>query len=433
MAVISSPSASAVVDMPTKKSSALISRRFVMTVAPRPSTAQGWQAAGSLWATEPPSVPRARTWRSPICAARSASAGMAACTSALRATSTWRVIAPMTRALPARRMPASSSMPSRAMTCPGLVRGGDGGGWPGGGGPGAAAWGAAGSARGPVACRRRRSAGLRRPGWRGLRSLMRTCGCSSGFGAWIGLLDGLPYAVGRCRHIEVAHAQRAQRVEYGVDHRRRRAYGPGLAATLGAQRAVRAGRAYMAQFEIGEVVRARHRVVHEAAGEQLAGLAVVDAVFHQRLPYALRHPAMHLAFDDHRVDDGAEVVDRSEPVHPRGAGGGVDLDLADVGAGGEGEVGRVVERGFVQARFELVERVVVRHVGGQRHLGERDFLVRAAHAELTIGEVDVGVAGFHQVRSDFFRLGFDLVQRFHDGSAAHADRARAVGAHAEGH
>src|SRR6218665_3285441 len=41
MAVISSPSASAVVYMPTKKSSALISRRFVMTGAPRPSGAAG--------------------------------------------------------------------------------------------------------------------------------------------------------------------------------------------------------------------------------------------------------------------------------------------------------------------------------------------------------------------------------------------------------
>src|SRR6218665_3548959 len=98
---------------------------------------------------------------------------------------------------------------------------------------------------------------------------MRTCGCSSGFGAWIGLLDGLPYAGGGCPPIQIPHpqpapARRARPAEYGFAPRRRRAYGPGLAAALGAQRVVRAGRAYMAQFEIGEVVRARHRVVHEA-------------------------------------------------------------------------------------------------------------------------------------------------------------------------
>ena len=35
----------------------------------------------------------------------------------------------------------------------------------------------------------------------------------------LGRLNGFPHAVGRCRHIEVLHAQGAQSIEHGVDHR----------------------------------------------------------------------------------------------------------------------------------------------------------------------------------------------------------------------
>jgi hypothetical protein len=57
---------------------------------------------------------------------------------------------------------------------------------------------------------------------------------------------------------------------------------------------------------------------------------VIDAAFQQRLADALRDAAMHLAFDDHRIDEIAEVIHR-RPVGDGGdAGIRVDLDLADV-------------------------------------------------------------------------------------------------------
>ena len=59
----------------------------------------------------------------------------------------------------------------------------------------------------------------------------------------------------------------------------------------------------------GKFVGARHRVVHERAGHELA-LFVIDRVLEQRLADALRHAAVHLALDDHRIDNRAEVVDR---------------------------------------------------------------------------------------------------------------------------
>ena len=107
----------------------------------------------------------------------------------------------------------------------------------------------------------------------------------------LGRLDGFPHAVGRCGHVKSFHAQGRSAsstalITAGGEPMAR------LAATLGAQRVVGAGRAHMAELELGEVISARHGVVHEAAGEQLAGFAVVHAVFHQRLaqcPAPARH------------------------------------------------------------------------------------------------------------------------------------------------
>ncbi|MNT94557.1 hypothetical protein D3C72_2362710 [compost metagenome] len=76
---------------------------------------------------------------------------------------------------------------------------------------------------------------------------------------------------------------------------------------------------------------------------------------------------MHLALHDHGVDDGAEVVHGRELVHARAARGRVNLHFADVGACRKGEVGRVVERGFVEARLQHIQRIVVWHISRQRH------------------------------------------------------------------
>ena len=68
---------------------------------------------------------------------------------------------------------------------------------------------------------------------------------------------------------------------------------------------------------VAHVVGARHRVVHVAAGQQLAAVAVVDHVLHQRLADALRDAALDLAFADHRVDGAPAVVDDGVAVDRR--------------------------------------------------------------------------------------------------------------------
>ena len=52
------------------------------------------------------------------------------------------------------------------------------------------------------------------------------------------------------------------------------------------------------------------------------------------------------------------------------AGVGIDLHLADVHARREGEVGRIEERAFLQARLQLLAGELVGDVGLQRDLAE---------------------------------------------------------------
>ena len=127
--------------------------------------------------------------------------------------------------------------------------------------------------------------------------------------------------------------------------------------------------------EARQVVGPGHGVVHVRAREELPGV-VVDAVLQERLADALGETAVDLAFDDHRVHDVAEVVHRHEVDDVDDAGVRVDLHFADVRTRREGEVRRVVERLLREAGFEILQGVVVRHIGRERHFAEGDGLVR---------------------------------------------------------
>ena len=167
----------------------------------------------------------------------------------------------------------------------------------------------------------------------------------------------------------MADAVVLQRIDDGVDHRRGRADRPDLAAAFGAQRVVGAHGVLGGHRHRWDVVGAGHRVVHERARQQLAA-GVIQGVFQQRLADALGDAALNLALDDHRVDHAADVVDGGEVDHLHDAGFGVDFDLGDVAAAGEGEVLGIVEGGFVQAGFDFIDRVVVRDVGRQRDVSQ---------------------------------------------------------------
>src|SRR6266540_644058 len=140
---------------------------------------------------------------------------------------------------------------------------------------------------------------------------------------------------------------------------------------------------------------------------------------------------MDLTFDDHRVDHRAEIVDRRPAYDLRDAGLGIDLDLADVAACREGEIGRIVEGTLLEPRLDLRGGELMRNVCGKRHLPKSHFLVGALDREGTILELDILSRSFHYMSRDLLGLGLDLVERLGDGSHADGTGARAVGAHPE--
>ena len=188
----------------------------------------------------------------------------------------------------------------------------------------------------------------------------------------------------------------------------------------------------MRQLEGRQVVGARHGVVHEARRQQLAGVLVVMHALQQRLPHPLRDTAMHLALDDHRVDDVAEIVGGDELDNLGRSGLRIDLDLTDVAAGREGEIGRIVKGAFLQSRLHA-GRQVVGGIGGERHLEPGQTLVGARDLQLAALDDDVALVGLHQMRRDLLGLGLDLVERLDDRRHADGAGARPIGAHAHLH
>src|SRR6185437_5462262 len=160
-----------------------------------------------------------------------------------------------------------------------------------------------------------------------------------------GLLRGAPDGLRSGGH---DHVFVAKCVGNGVDNGRRSRDRARFAAALDAERIGWTDRLDRLDLVRGQVVGARHAIVHEARRQELA-VAVIVRAFEERLTDALGDAAVHLAFDDHRIDELAEVVDRGPTLDGYDAGLRIDLDLADVYARREGPVGRVPERAFLKA------------------------------------------------------------------------------------
>jgi hypothetical protein len=92
-----------------------------------------------------------------------------------------------------------------------------------------------------------------------------------------------------------------QRVDHRVHHRGRGGNGADLATPLDAERIVPARGALRSHRDRRQVIRPRHAVIHERAGEELTAHRVIDTVLAERLADALHDAAMDLALDDHRV------------------------------------------------------------------------------------------------------------------------------------
>ena len=182
---------------------------------------------------------------------------------------------------------------------------------------------------------------------------------------------------------------------------------------------------------VGLVVRrldsGRDEEVHQRAGGHIALLVIGNFLAHgdgERLGQA----TMDLAFDDHRVDAGAAIIQRIELADFGGARIDVDLHHADVGAERIGHVRRVIVADRLETRLDARDRLIVR--------GERDFLHRLEALRRALDHepvdipLDVVIMHLEEVGRDHLRLGADLPAGHGGGGAGHGGRARAIGAEA---
>ena len=180
------------------------------------------------------------------------------------------------------------------------------------------------------------------------------------------------------------------RIRDRVHDRRDRAGGAGFAHALHAERIGGRGHVVVRLGDRRHVVGARHRVVHERAGDELPVALVIDGVLHQRLPDALREPADQLALDERVIEHDAGIVHRRIGDDLDHAGVRIDLDLGDVAAVREGL--RRVDRRLGVERVAVLPSRAPR----PRTATTRRSVPTTSKCPLSIG--DVGLGGFQHAR-----------------------------------
>jgi hypothetical protein len=95
----------------------------------------------------------------------------------------------------------------------------------------------------------------------------------------------------------------------------------------------------VAHLEVRHLVSARHSILHEGPGEELAFLVVEQLLF-DRGADALGEAAMKLALDDHRVDRPPAVVHGDVAEQRERAGLDVHLDHDALDTEGPGDRNR---------------------------------------------------------------------------------------------
>ena len=185
----------------------------------------------------------------------------------------------------------------------------------------------------------------------------------------------------------------------------------------------------MVELKVRQLFGVRNRVIHQRPGEQLPAF-IVDDFLEKCLRQTLRDAAVHLTFDDHRVDQRTAVIDREVFFDPHLAGARVDLDHADVRAERKHEVRRLEPPRCVEARLET-RRQMVAHEGEEAGFRSRHRLRGIAlHADLALAIFQVVRIGFPLMRGDRNRFGLDRLDGHLKRCAADRRSARTEGADA---
>src|SRR5262245_10631398 len=118
----------------------------------------------------------------------------------------------------------------------------------------------------------------------------------------------------------------------------------------------------------------------------------------ESLANALHDASMDLALEQERVDGAAKIVDDRVAFDCGDAGIGIDLDLGDVAAVGEGLSWRYAVMRHVEPRLHAC-RQLRRIARRLRHRENIEAEIGAGHAEYPIGKTYVLRRDFQKVRS----------------------------------
>src|ERR1019366_6043073 len=121
------------------------------------------------------------------------------------------------------------------------------------------------------------------------------------------VLNQVPNLFGSARHIDVPHAQVAERIHHRIDDGGRRSNGAGLAHAFHTQRIHGRGRTRVGALDPWNHAGLGDGVIHQLTGDELA-VVVVDGLFVEGLSEALHDAAVDLSIDQQRVDDVAAIV-----------------------------------------------------------------------------------------------------------------------------
>ena len=152
--------------------------------------------------------------------------------------------------------------------------------------------------------------------------------------------------------------------------------------------------------------------------------AVARDVLHQDLADALRHAAVDLAVQQHRVEHRADIVDHGVARDLHRAGLAIDLDFADMASVRIVLHVGAIDRGRGQTAFHVL-RQFCRVRRGPRDLPHGQCPVGLRAGENSLREVDVGDIDAEQMGGKRLRLGGDLFDRAVECRSGERRRARA--------
>ena len=186
----------------------------------------------------------------------------------------------------------------------------------------------------------------------------------------------------------------------------------------------------MAYLDGGDLDRARQQIIGEGGRHRLAIVVIGHFLVHGR-PDALGDAAANLPVDHHGVHHRAAILDHRIIHQFDRAAVGIDGDNGGVGGVGEHARGfaGLPGRGGVEHRVHAVGQGLLAEMGDTADFGQRHGPGRAVGGP--VGESDQSGVALHQVAGDARHLLAQFDAGVGHRAAAHDDRARGEGAHAE--